>query len=707
MTLRSDAREQVKEIIRAEVDSREGYSTSQEEKANLQAVEDEKDTGDAEYKKAITAANKAFIQTKKRRDDLTTRFQAASTELEDQQKNIKTIRTGIENLDSQIARYNQDITTQQQSLKKWLQTEKQGEALMAVIFTLGFKDKSHTLESLADRASAPMMAQYMGVYIQSFTKTINSVLSVDFIRAIEEGTAKWNNEEPFRIELEKGNRGTTYLRLKRYELYPFQSPKAGRVKPAQASKNIKVNVITSRKELDDFLAKNGYSSANYDFNRANSMIKDTAQTNAAAADGLQEQIRSFQDRLNSLQEKIASARSEKEIQLSILLKKEEPHKKAALEVATVQSRKEEADRAFQEAQKSLHEIRRVRESIIIKTARATARGSQSPAEVSAEAIIDKLAEVKNDAKTQHASSTTEVTNFQVTEESSIHAVTEARITSIRLISFINEGDSVRVKMAFRVRTVLEETVEEVPREMPQSDPKAPTAKKRSSFFSMFTKSAEDDDRETAREPEPKKTIPAGEPVERNSQAPTAKKQSSFFSSFTRSAGDDDGKTAGEFEPKKAIPAREPVKRNPKAIGNAEAQDVLFEIMKAKLSGNEISIFVDMTNMADDSIRNVAIYDESYRWGKSKLTDTSGKEYEVSQVVFWKGQMKTSMRDAGSRGVQVDARTRQTAQLIFRKTPSNLKTIKKLAIHPFIYSRIVFVWKWQEHNLEFKNVRVSR
>jgi hypothetical protein len=661
MTLRSDAREQVKEIIRAEVDSREGYSTSQEEKANLQAVEDEKDKEDAGYKKAITAANKAFLQAKKRRDDLTTQFQAASTELEDQQKNIKTIRTGIENLDSQIARYNQDITAQQQSLKKWLQTEKQGEALMAVIFTRGFKDKAHTLESLADRASAPLMAQYMGVYIQSFTKTINSVLSVDFIRAIEEGTAKWNNEEPLRIELEKGNRGTTYLRLKRYELYPFQSPKAGRVKPVQASKNIKVNVITSSKELDDLLAKNGYSSANYDFNRAYSMIKETAQTNAAAADGLQEQIRSFQDRLNSLQEKIASARSEKEIQLSILTKKEEPYKKAALDVATVQSKKEEADRTFQESQKSLHEIRRVRESIIIKTALATARGSQSPAEVSAEAIIDKLAEVKNEAKTQHSSSTTEVTNFQVTEESSVHAVTEARITSIRLISFINEGDSVRVKMAFRVRTVLEETVEEVPREMPQSDPKAPTAKKPSSFFSSLTGSADDDDR----------------------------------------------KTAGDLEPKKAIPAREPVKRNPKAIGNAEAQDVLFEIMKAALSGNEISIFVDMTNMADDSIRNVAIYDESYRWAKSKLTDISGKEYEVSQVVFWKGQMKTSMHEAGHRGVQIDARMMQTAQLIFRKVPSNLKTIKKLTIHPFIYSRIVFVWKWQEHNLEFQNVRVSR
>jgi hypothetical protein len=664
VTLRSDAREQVKEIIRSEVDSREGYSTPQEEKANLGAVEDEKDRGDAGYKKAISAANREFLRAKKRRDDLTTQFQAVSTDQEDQQKNIKTIRTGIENLDSQIARYNQDINTQQQSLKKWLQTEKQGEAIAAVIFTRGFKDKAHTLESLADGASAPLMAQYMGVYIQSFTKVINSVLSEDFIRAVEEGTAKWNNEEPLRIEMEKGNRGTTYLRLKRYELYPFQSPKAGRIKPAQASKNLKVNVITTRKELEDFLAKNGYASANYDFDRAYSMIKETTQMHATAGDGLQEQIRSFQDRLNFLQQKIASARSEKDIQVSILSKKEEPYKKAALDVATVQSRKEEADRAFQESQKSLHDVRRVRESIIIKTALATARGSQSPAEVSAEAVIDKLAEVKNDAKTQHSTSTTEVTNFQVTAESSFQAVTEARITSVRLISFINEGDSVRVKMAFRVRTVLDETVEDVPREARQPVPQAPAVS-------------------------------------------TEKKSPRFFSSFTGSADKDDRKTAEDPMPEKAVPAREPAKRNPRAIGNAEAQDVLFEIIKTQLSGDEISIFVDMTNMADDAIRNVAIYDESYRWGKSKLTDTAGKEYEVSQVVFWKGQQKTSMRDAGSRGVTIDARTAQTAQLIFRKVPSSLKTIKKLTIHPFIYWRIVFVWKWQEHDLVFQNLRVSR
>ena len=654
VSLRSDAREQVKEIIRSEVDNREGFSTSQEERANLKSVEEEKETEDTGYKNAIAVANKEFVRAKKRRDDQTTQFQAVSTEREDQQKNVKTIRTGIENLDSQIARYNQEIQAQQDALKKWLQTEKQGEALVAVIYTQGFKDTAHKLESAADRASAPLMAQYMGTYIQSFTKVIDSVLSVDFIRAIEEGTAKWNNEEPLRIPLEKEAKGTTYLRLKRYELYPFQAPQAGKIRTSSAGKNIQALVVTSKKELDDFLAQRGYSSSQYDLDRAYRLIKESTQMNATAGDGLQEQVKSFQDRINSLQEKISSARSEKESQSSLLRKKEEQYKKVAQDTADVQSKKEDADRTFQEAQKTLHDIKRVRETIIIKTALATARGSQSPAEVSAEAVIDKLAEVKNDAKTQHSSSTTEVTNFQISAESAVQAVTEARITSVRLISFINEGDSVRVKMAFRVRTVLQEQAEEEVREKP----KPVSARKK--VARVTPPPAEEEDRRVFKEPEPEKTVTT----------------------------------------------REPVKRNPKALGSGEVKDILFEIIKVKSSGDEISVFVEITNMTDDSYRYVAIYDEAYRWRKSKLADTANKEYDVSQVVFWKGDQKTSMYNAGNRGVSIDPKTTQTAQLIFKKVPANLKTINKLTLHPFVYLRRLF-WTWQEEDLVFQNIRVSR
>jgi len=85
--------------------------------------------------------------------------------------------------------------------------------------------------------------------------------------------------------------------------------------------------------------------------------------NAATEGGLQEQVRLFQERIGSLKQKIASARSEKEAQLSPLMKKEEQGRKAAQETTVLQSRKEEAELSFHETQKSLHNIRRIRESI--------------------------------------------------------------------------------------------------------------------------------------------------------------------------------------------------------------------------------------------------------------------------------------------------------------------------------------------------------
>lgn len=679
VTLRSDDAGAVRESIRSEVDKREGFSTSQEERANLKSAEEEKERDDSTYKKGVSNANREFVRAKKKRDDLTSRYQAVFSEREEQQKNVRTTRTGIENLDSQVARYNQDIQAQQASLKKWLQTEKQGEAAVAVLFTRGFKDKAHTLEALADQASAPLMAQYMGTYIQSFSKVINTVLSVDFIRAIEEGTAKWNNEEPLRYEMEKGARGTTYLRLKRYELYPFQAPKGGRVKPPPASRGIRAAVVTSKKDLDNFLVENRYTPTAHDLDRAYRMIRETSQMNAAAEEGLREQVKSYQDRIASLQKRIREAQADRESQTAILKRREEQLDRTTREASTVQSQKEEADKAFRDAQQALHDTKRVRESIIFKTALATARGSQTPAEASALAIIDKLAEVKNDAKTQHSTSTTEVTNFTVTGESSHQAVTEARILSVRLISFINEGDSVRVKMAFRVRTVLEESADD--------------GKRVADYRPAERKPA--DRRPVERKPVERKPAAKPPPEEKD-------KDDGFFARILPSPepSRDVEKPAAPVPP-----AKKPVRRNPHAIGSHEGNDVLFELISVKAAGKDLLVRVDITNLTEDSIRSVALYDYAYRWTKSRITDPEGKEHNVSEVTFYSGNEKTTMYSAGSRGVPLDGRTTKSVLLHFKQVPG-MRSIRKLTIHPYVYHRKVF-WSWQEFDFAFQNVRVSR
>ncbi len=74
------------------MDKREGFSSSQEERANVTAVEREKEADDSIYKKEIDAANREFNRAKKRRDDITAKFQATSIDFEDQQKNINAVK---------------------------------------------------------------------------------------------------------------------------------------------------------------------------------------------------------------------------------------------------------------------------------------------------------------------------------------------------------------------------------------------------------------------------------------------------------------------------------------------------------------------------------------------------------------------------------------------------------------------------------------
>ncbi len=650
--LSSDSPDTVREIIRSEVDNREGFSTTSEEKANLKAVEDEKERDDTDYKNSIITANKEFIRAKKKRDDTTTQFQSSTTELEEFAKSIKTIRATIENLDGQIDRYDQDIKAQQNSLKRWLATEKQGEIVVAVIYTRGFKDSAHDLEGIADKASAPLIASHMGTFIQSFTKVINNFVATDFISATEEGTAKWNNEEPIRIELEKGDKGTTYLRLKRYELYPFQENKSGIFKTIAPSTKHKVAIVKSRKDMDAFMTQNMYASKNYEMNRIDRLINETNQSNSVAEEGLNEQVKSFQERINNLQEKIGSAKSEKEAQKMLLKRKEESYYKMSLDVASVRERKNETEKQFHDAQATLQEKKRVHESVIIKTSLATTKGSQTPAEASAEAILDKLAEVKNDAKTQHSSSTTDVTNFRVSGESSTQSITEARIIALRLISFINEGDSVRVKMAFRVKTVLEE---QEPAAEPVKPPSAPPA----------TAS----DWETKPEPKP-------EPV-----AQTPK---------------DNTKTVIPF------------KRTYQPLATKDALGCLFDLRSVNVTKNGLQVVLEVIN-TDEAVRSVAFYDQRFpaNWTRSRTYDNLNKYYETTMAYVVRGSQSILMYDIDSRGrgIEIQPKTSVTIGLTFKNIPANIKTMK-VNLHPFIYYGSGFSKQWQEFDLPLPTIRLN-
>ncbi|MCG6911457.1 MAG: hypothetical protein LJE94_15225 [Deltaproteobacteria bacterium] len=645
VALDADSKNRLMRIVRSEVESREGYSTLDEDRLNTRLVEEERQKEMSAYKASIRAANSEFVRTKKRRDDLMTQFQTASYDFEELKKSYDNIKASIDNIDNQIARYQKDIDAQRKSLTTWLKTEKHGEAIVAVIYTRGFKDSAHELESQADKASAPLMASYMGTYVQSFTKVIDNVLTEDFIKTIEEGTAEWNRENPYRVVLKKETSGTTYLRIKRYELYPFQAPKAGQAAAGGSGFSPKkARVIASKEDLDGFLSGNGYKPDKVDLGRVEAMIRETAAANRQAEEGLREQLISYRERINYLDKKIAAAQADKEFQVPRLTQKKQQMDKAHTELEVLRLKKDSAVMSFQSAQNQLYDKKRVHESIIVKSSLVTAKRSQTPAQACAEAVIEELEEVLNDAKLQHSSSTIEVENNAVVGASSTQTVTDAKIIAVRLLSFVNEGDSVRTKMAFRVRTVLDEKQAEAPAGAG-----------------------------ALQAPQPKAQPPAS----------TTPVQTDPAAAQTPSAAPD-------------------IAANAIAIG--EYQDVLFQLNKVEAKGNEVTFFVLATNKAEYT-QYLAMYDETVGYTLSEMVDQSGDVQTVDQVYLWRGEIRTPANEA-YRGVPFETGQSIVVEMIFRDISPNIETIPEFKLYPYVATRSwIGSYSWYSEYLPFQNVRI--
>jgi WD40 repeat protein len=455
--LSSDSPDAVRAVITSEVEKVTGYATMDEGEARNRTLLEEKEREDSAAKAALIELTNRFIQVKRTRDTVSSRFAEKSSELEDYRKNVNTLGMQIQNLESQIERSEKEIATQQEHLKKTLRTEKQGEALTAVIHTQGLRDKLYDLNRRADELSAPELSNLMGTSIQSYSEVIGGVLSQDFIRSVTEGTAKPVNEEPVRIQLDVTNQGTKYLRVKRYELYPFQeSGEMRKAGGAGADKGAAV-IINSIDDLERFLSRNGYQIARYDTSRILKLINEVNQANRMQNESLKETIAGIQERITNQRGKIAEARGDRERDSAKRARVEETVKRLAAELAVQKVSKEKAEAELAAVQARLSEMKRVSETIILKFALQASKGGQSPAEASIEAIIDKLDEVKNEARVQHSRESVEVSSSQLTALEREQQSTEARVTAVRLIAFTNEGSNgVRVRVAFRVRTVMSE-----------------------------------------------------------------------------------------------------------------------------------------------------------------------------------------------------------------------------------------------------------
>lgn len=484
--LSSDAPDNVRSVISAEVEKVTGYATTEESDASNRALVEEKEREDSLSKATLVELEKRFKQVKRARDAVSTSFSEKSSEYEESHKNLLEATTAVQNQNNKISLCEKEILTQQEHLKKYLKTEKQGEALAAVIHTQGIRDTLHQLNRRADELSAPELVAYMGTSIQSYTEVVGGVLSKDFVRSITAGTAKPVNEEPVRIQLDVTNRGTQYLRVKRYELYLFQESGQEKKTSREISDKSNVAIIFSPADLEGLLSQHGYQSAKYDTSRIRKLIEEITQTNRQQSEALKETVTAIQERIANQRAKIAEATAEREREQLKKTRIEVVTRRLAAELDLINKRKEAAEADLAVAQSQLNEKKRVSETIILKFALQASKGGQSPADASIEAIIDKLEEVKNEARVQHSRESVEVTGSQLTSYEQEQSSTEARVTAVRLIALTNEGSNgVRVRVAFRVRTIMadsgQKAITQAPPPPPQKAEKkrqtAPTRKR--------------------------------------------------------------------------------------------------------------------------------------------------------------------------------------------------------------------------------------
>ena len=663
VSLHVDSKDRIRKIIQSEVERRQGFSTKAEDKLITSLVEAERRKESSAYKAAIEAATSEYRRAKKRMDGLEGQFQEASYDFEELNKTVLNINTTIANIDNQIARYQDDKKRQQNGLRKWLKTKKQGEVAVAVIYTRGFRDTAHELESLADQVSAPLMARHMGTYIQSRSNILDNVLTKDFIRAVEEGTAKWNRDEPLLYALMKGPQGTTYLRIKRYELYPYQAPDTKSSRSIGSNKDAKARILTTMDDLKAFLAVNNFSSSGYNFGRVESILKDIDLINRQAEEDHREQLISFSERIENYDRKIASAQKDKEFQRRNLKDKKATLDLQKKDLEVLRLKRESALMAFQDAQTTLQEKKRVHESIIIKTSLVTVKRSQTPAEASAEAVIEGLKDVLNDARLQHSSSTTDVVDGKLTAEKQTQAVTDARILALCPISFLNEGDSIRVKMAFRVRTVLDD--------QPVTAKTATGKVTRSSWMVG-------------------KTSPG-------SSAKTTSNGSVHKSpSISKPKPDARGMDVAVRSPKDSqpIPTRLP-SAGSKPIMSAEALACVFDLQKVDRSGKNLIFYVRATNNHTKT-QYLLFYDESCECDRSMIADAKGNPVNVNNVYMWDGSKRTSVIDA-HRGLAMGPGKSLDVELVFDYMPN----AKALIMKPIIGTRTIF-YRWWSEEVTFEN-----
>ncbi len=454
LSLQSDHRDVVRKAIVDQLVKQGAFTASQEDGVHWKAIEEEKGREDALYLDQLGKARLSFIRAKHAHDDLAAQATSLATDSEETLRQIKTIHATIENIDQSVGRWGQEMKANQRSLETWLSTEKQEVKLVAAIYKVDAGDRQSAREQQADLASMALLSQHRENCRKALADALGDVVSSDFLRGMTEGVFTESGGKALIFTLAGDAKGATYLRLKRYDFYPFQKPKTAQLPVSGDIPTLSAVVAESFGDLEAFLKKDNYSLSGKILSDAHNQIQGMEQDRQQVRQRLADQIRSLREKNASLQKRIDESRGDREAWSTVLGRQESRHEPLKKESEAVRTKMESAERSLKEAKSALRQRLELQETIIPIREAAFLKKSQTPAEAAAGAIVDKLAEVKDDARAQYARDAHESIDLLAADKKPPLVNTEARIVGMKLLSFMGDGDMVRIKAALRVRLTL-------------------------------------------------------------------------------------------------------------------------------------------------------------------------------------------------------------------------------------------------------------
>ena len=451
IALRDDTAPAARAILEKEI---RGFTIAEETEKGVRDAQGEAERLRRDCAAGLERVDEALKQKKERYDTAAREYEAGARAHDEAAKAVQATSKEIENRESEVRRAEEEIRAQKGALVSWLATAKQDEVLAAAVFRQGIDTPLREAVAQCDACAGPLLAERLGVTVHSVSRYVQGLLDADSLTIQASGTFKaatgYGTGDPLLLKADKG--GNTYLRLQVYELYPWQKPET----PAGGGgTGAKVRLVDELGQLRPLCAEaTGKACPPELEKKVEGLLEKVAEANRKAREKLQEATQRHGERIRSAQEAIRSAREKIALERTNLAKLEAQRAEHAKRRDSAAAIRDRSAAERERLQAELDQLRLRAEAVVVKHFPVLASAGKSPKEGIIESIVHELERVRGEASASSLELLARYEKGLLQEDKETRGRTTAAIRKLKLLGFVNEGQTQRVSVAFWVETRL-------------------------------------------------------------------------------------------------------------------------------------------------------------------------------------------------------------------------------------------------------------